>query len=194
MTIRFLMMQIPHGKRPGLRRSTESFLKGTGGRLRKPADCGRVKDIQTQEGIRNMDQQTLGRMIASLRKEQGMTQLELAERMGVTDKAVSKWERDLSCPSVDALPRLAELFGVSVDTLMQVKPQTPPAGKHTPRREITALTLRAVALAMGVAVAVLSVLKQIDLYSGFAMLGIGLACTGLALFCKGDGESGTGAP
>ena len=112
-----------------------------------------------------MDQQTLGRMIASLRKEQGMTQLELAE-----------------------------LFGVSVDTLMQVKPQTPPAAEHTPRREIVALTLRAVALAMGVAVAVLSVLKQIDLYSGFAMLGIGLACTGLALFCKGDGESGTGAP
>ena len=38
-----------------------------------------------------MSGQTLGRMIASLRKERGMTQLELAERMGVTDKAVSKW-------------------------------------------------------------------------------------------------------
>ena len=133
-----------------------------------------------------MNQQTLGRMIASLRKEQGMPQLELAERMGVTDKAVSKWERDLSCPSVDALPRLAELFGVSVDTLMQVKPQTPP--EHTNRRETAALALRAVALAMGVAVAVLSVLKRIDLYSGFTMLGIGLACAGLSLFSKRDGE------
>ena len=51
-----------------------------------------------------MKQQTLGMMITSLRKEQGMTQLELAEKMGVTDKAVSKWERDLSCPDVNSLP------------------------------------------------------------------------------------------
>lgn len=40
---------------------------------------------------------TLGTMIAELRKQHGMIQLELAEKMGVTDKAVSKWERDLSC-------------------------------------------------------------------------------------------------
>lgn len=43
-----------------------------------------------------MDTKTLGAVIASLRKERGMTQLELAEKMGVTDKAVSKWERDIS--------------------------------------------------------------------------------------------------
>ena len=39
---------------------------------------------------------TLGTRIAELRKEKGMTQLELAQQMGVTDKAVSKWERDVS--------------------------------------------------------------------------------------------------
>ena len=97
-----------------------------------------------------MSGQTLGRMIASLRKERGMTQLELAERMGVTDKAVSKWERDLSCPSVETLPKLAELFRVSVDELMQVQSQTPPEAGCTERGEITVLALRAVALAMGV--------------------------------------------
>ena len=64
---------------------------------------------------------TLGMIIAELRKEQGMTQLELAEKMGVTDKAVSKWERDLSCPDINSLPNLAALLGVSVDELMQFK-------------------------------------------------------------------------
>ena len=47
---------------------------------------------------------TLGAMIAELRKQHGMTQLELAEKMGVTDKAVSKWERDLSCPDINSIP------------------------------------------------------------------------------------------
>ena len=64
---------------------------------------------------------TLGTIIAELRKEKGMTQLELAEKMGVTDKAVSKWERDLSCPDINSLPTLAEILGVSVDDLMQIK-------------------------------------------------------------------------
>ena len=68
-----------------------------------------------------MKKQTFGTMIATLRKEQGMTQLELAEKMGVTDKAVSKWERDLSFPDVNSIPKLAEIFNVSVDELMQVK-------------------------------------------------------------------------
>ena len=69
----------------------------------------------------NMKKKTLGMMIASLRKENGMTQFELAEKMGVTDKAVSKWERDLSCPDVNTIPKLAEVFGISVDELMQIK-------------------------------------------------------------------------
>lgn len=51
-----------------------------------------------------MKKQTLGMMISSLRKGKGMTQLELAEKMGVTDKAVSKWERDLSFPDINAIP------------------------------------------------------------------------------------------
>ena len=61
---------------------------------------------------------TLGGRIARLRKEKGMTQLELADRMGVTDKAVSKWERDVSCPDIASMPRLAEVLGATVDELM----------------------------------------------------------------------------
>ena len=68
-----------------------------------------------------MNNQTLGTMIAALRKEHNMTQLQLAEKMGVTDKAVSKWERDLSCPDVDSLPRLAEIFGITVDEMLSMR-------------------------------------------------------------------------
>ena len=71
-----------------------------------------------------MKKQTLGMMISSLRKEKGMTQLELAEKMGVTDKAVTKWERDLSFPDINSIPKLAEVFEISVDELMQVKTVT----------------------------------------------------------------------
>ena len=66
-------------------------------------------------------EKTLGTRIAELRKQQGMTQLELAEKMGVTDKAVSKWERDLSCPDIHSLPNLAEVLGVGVEDLMQIR-------------------------------------------------------------------------
>ena len=68
-----------------------------------------------------MNKQTFGQFIAEMRKEKNWTQLELAEKMGVTDKAVSKWERDLSFPDVASLPRLAEIFGVSIDELMQMR-------------------------------------------------------------------------
>ena len=81
-----------------------------------------------------MKEKTLGMMISSLRKETGMTQLELAEKMGVTDKAVSKWERDLSCPDVNAIPKLADILGVSVDELMRnrLEPQREEGKDLTP--------------------------------------------------------------
>jgi transcriptional regulator with XRE-family HTH domain len=118
-------------------------------------------------------------MIAELRKQHGMTQLELAEKMGVTDKAVSKWERDLSCPDINSIPNLAEIFGVSVEELMQVKKTAEaPAGKAG---EILEIAPKAVAMAMGIAVTVLTILNALDVKSGMVMLGIGLACAGISL-------------
>ena len=122
---------------------------------------------------------TLGTMIAELRKQHGMTQLELAEKMGVTDKAVSKWERDLSCPDINSLPDLAQILGVTVDDLMQIKKEAEaPVSKVS---EIVDLAPRAVAMAMGIAVTVLTVLDAVDLKSAMVMLGIGLACAGICL-------------
>lgn len=61
---------------------------------------------------------TLGRRIAQLRKAQGFTQEVLAESLGVTAQAVSKWENDQSCPDIMTLPMLARCLEVSVDTLL----------------------------------------------------------------------------
>lgn len=122
-----------------------------------------------------MKKKSLGMMIASLRKESGMTQLELADKIGVTDKAVSKWERDISCPDINSIPKLAEIFGISVDALMQSKAETQSSEKKD-IAQLVPLIMKAVALAMGVAVVVLSILRKSDVNSGLGMLGIGLAC------------------
>ena len=122
-----------------------------------------------------MKKQTLGMMISSLRKEKGMTQLELAEKMGVTDKAVSKWERDLSYPDINSIPKLAEVFEVSVDELMQVKTETRENMSKNKIDEIVDTVLKGVGVAMGIAVTVLSVLGELEANTAFVMLGIGLA-------------------
>lgn len=63
-------------------------------------------------------EKTLGKRIMEHRKRLGLTQDALAERLGITAQAISKWENDLSCPDIATLPRLAEIFGISVDELL----------------------------------------------------------------------------
>ena len=63
-------------------------------------------------------EQTLGKRIMQHRKRLNLTQDQLAEKLGVTAQAVSKWENDQSCPDINMLPRLAELFGTSTDALL----------------------------------------------------------------------------
>lgn len=66
---------------------------------------------------------TLGKKIAQYRKEKGMTQEEMAEKLGVSSQAVSKWENDISCPDILLLAPLAKLLGVTVDELLSDKPK-----------------------------------------------------------------------
>lgn len=61
-----------------------------------------------------MNYETIGKFIQSKRKEKGLTQKELAEKLGVTDKAVSKWERGLGCPDVSILEILANELDTSI--------------------------------------------------------------------------------
>ena len=131
-----------------------------------------------------MKKQTFGNIIVSLRKEKGMTQLELAEKMGVTDKAVSKWERDLSFPDVSSIPKLAEIFEVTVDDLMQVKTKTKETPPDNKINEIIPLALNGVALAMGIAVVVLLFLNEIETNLAIRMLAIGLVCLAIMQLIK----------
>lgn len=74
-----------------------------------------------------LDKQALGSFLAQLRKEKGWTQKDLAERLYISDKAVSKWERGLSAPDVSMLMPLAELLGVSVTELLEGRRLEEPA-------------------------------------------------------------------
>lgn len=65
-----------------------------------------------------MDARMTGALIRSLREEHGLTQLQLAEDLGVTDKAVSKWERGGGCPDIELLGALSDRLGTPVETLL----------------------------------------------------------------------------
>ena len=122
---------------------------------------------------------SIGETIASLRKQKGMTQNELAEKMNVTDKAVSKWERDLSCPDINAISKLADILDVSVEELLKAKKKE---NSNTAKmKDLINLIFKAVALAMGIAVVVLNILNQIDIKSSIIMLGIGITCIAIYL-------------
>lgn len=130
-----------------------------------------------------MKKETFGSMVAAMRKEKGMTQMELAQKMGVTDKAVSKWERDLSFPDINSIPKLAAIFNVTVDELIQTKSEV----KEAPDNKILKMVhlgMQGIALAMGIAVVVLSVMNEIEARAAISMLGIGLACLAVTQLSK----------
>ncbi|MCL2494441.1 MAG: helix-turn-helix domain-containing protein [Oscillospiraceae bacterium] len=72
--------------------------------------------------------QILSERILSLRKEKSLTQEALAQQLGVSFQAVSKWENEQSCPDIALLPQLAEIFEVTIDSLFgRQAPEAPPA-------------------------------------------------------------------
>ena len=58
---------------------------------------------------------TIGKRISEYRKKKNLKQDELAEMLGVSPQAVSKWENDLSCPDISLLPELSKILGISID-------------------------------------------------------------------------------
>ena len=88
---------------------------------------------------------TLGNRIAMLRRKKELKQDDLAEMLGVSPQAVSKWENDQSCPDISLLPKLSQILGVTVDELLTGKTEEVSAVRVLPpeqRKDIKDMMLR----------------------------------------------------
>ena len=65
-----------------------------------------------------MDQLKIGRFIAECRKQKNLTQMQLSEKLGITDKAISKWERGIAMPDSSIMLELCDILGISVNELL----------------------------------------------------------------------------
>lgn len=125
----------------------------------------------------------LGEKIAQLRKDKNMTQSELAEKMCITDKAVSKWERNLSSPDIRTIKKLAEVFDVSIEELMGEVAET--AENENKTKNLIMLVLRCVAFALPVAVLVMSIIGKLDITEAVKLLALSVTALGLHTILKG---------
>ena len=106
----------------------------------------RLLFVPPQSGVMEIImEKTLGMRIADLRRAKGMKQDELAEKLGVSPQAVSKWENDVSCPDIMLLPKLAKELDVTVDELLTGRDESAPAVQLVPeekRKSFDELMLR----------------------------------------------------
>lgn len=94
-----------------------------------------------------MEKKTIGQFIAALRKANGMTQKELAARLFVSDKEVSRWERNESAPDLSLIPAIAEIFGVTSDEILRgerrnLQNENADASSEKGKKQITVLLNR----------------------------------------------------
>ncbi len=89
-----------------------------------------------------MMNETIGNRIAKFRKAKALTQEGLANLMGVSSQAVSKWETDASCPDISALPQLCRILGITTDELLTGKSNEVKVVPSGQRKSLEELTLR----------------------------------------------------
>ena len=124
-----------------------------------------------------MNKKTFSDIIVELRKEKGLTQQEIAKKLNITDKAVSKWERGLSYPDITSISKLAKTLDVESSYLIDLcKKEENPYQNKEDINNIKNLTLNGISVAMGVSVVVLNILNKINIKDSTTMLGIGLTC------------------
>ena len=132
-------------------------------KLKEEGKCRKVTELK----------KIVAKNIAELRREAGLTQLDLAEKLNYSDKAVSKWESGQSIPDVGVLLEIANLFGVTVDYLLSedhkvhVKAMVNTAMKG---RKHLVITLLSVALVWLIATAVFVVISLVGVWSASWLL------------------------
>lgn len=150
-----------------------------------------------------MEHNSLGSFIAALRKASGMTQKDLADRLHVSDKTVSRWERDDGAPDLSVIPVLAEIFGVTCDELLRGRRNAPaqqvqgelteekPSPKATKERQRlmkTALTWYSTFtyIAMGIAVLglIVALICNLVFYRGTLGFLLGIVFLAASVICQ----------
>ncbi len=131
---------------------------------------------------------TLAEKILHLRTQQGLSQLELAERLGVSRQSVSKWETGQSVPDLDKLIKLADLFGITVDELVREgeRPQPPqpePQGNQVVyvREKHSLTSTQRAGICVEAAGLILALLGVAGFGAISILLGVGLILLGLPL-------------
>lgn len=132
-----------------------------------------------------MEKKSMGTFLAALRKASGMTQKQLADQLNVSDKAVSRWERDENAPDLSLIPVIAEIFGVTSDELLRGERAVP--GENPERAAIRkekqiqrildkTLTTYKIQCAISFALAVLGLIAAMIGNLGFLRARVGFLC------------------
>ena len=131
-----------------------------------------------------MAKNTIGQFIAALRKANGLTQQNVADRLNVSNKAVSRWERDECAPDLSVIPALAEMFGITCDELLKGEriTETGSAERKEPKvdKQVKALIGRTLSgfktlIWISIAVAVIGLVCMFGISYGFYRPVIGFA-------------------
>ncbi len=139
-----------------------------------------------------MAKNTIGQFIAALRKANGLTQQDVADRLNVSNKAVSRWERDECAPDLSVIPAIAEMFGVTCDELLKgeriSEPMLPDRKEPKVDKQVKALINRSLSgfktlIFIALAVAFVGVVCMFGISYGFYRPVIGFAVMLLFEIC-----------
>ena len=130
---------------------------------------------------------SLGQLISTKRQAQGLTQFDLAEQLRVSDQAVSKWERNLSRPSLKVVSKLMSILTISDKELVDAQRTTPSHYKALQLfgKYLTFVVL-VVVIVLSIATATLLVLDKIDLRNAVIMIGVSVAGIAIVMFDLAD--------
>ena len=134
-----------------------------------------------------MEEKKFCDVIVELRKSQGLTQQDLAKKLNITDKAVSKWERGLSYPDITSISTLASALNVESSYLIDLckkDDSTNPYADKEDSAQLFNLICNGLGVAMSVAVIVLSIIDKLEIKDALTMLAIGLFAISLSLLSK----------